>query len=415
MAVELFDAIEPDRIRNFGNVAHAIFGGRMEYAFDNAAGFTWEFAIRVAAKPYAVAPIFGQSRDTTSASPAFLATVKCVPALAEVESYGSWTACTFGGSGTSTLTAAASATRRKLVLADLAEVAGVDPTDGGSGWWIVVRCWVNGGTNLRLLGNTAGTDSFANWASRSGRRQVRIQRRVGGGDSTTSSGQSWSAVNYCPIVGVKYATVGPVLTVIGCGDSITEGRGTHLGDSHLLQACESLTAAGPVPVEYANIGWAGCTSASYRTLLSDAFSDGVRGDIVAMPAGTPNDISTTISAAQIDTFNTRLAVMAAKCRDNDAEPLIWTMLPSNNSVKAYGATDSLRVAHNAAVFGARANGLVCVDTATVINGTTTGGQIEMAAALEDDGVHPNDAGNAAMAPVIAAGIERIARGLLKAV
>jgi lysophospholipase L1-like esterase len=44
--------------------------------------------------------------------------------------------------------------------------------------------------------------------------------------------------------------------------------------------------------------------------------------------------------------------------------------------------------------------LFVVDTATAINGTVSGGQMEMAAAYNADGIHPNDAGNAVLAALI---------------
>ena len=374
------------------NVATRMFAGRFGDFALNAAGNTFEFAYELPVGATAVQWIFANSRNaggTTSApniqarcyTPASIsdAALDAAAAAAQVLKFDSATSAT--------LTAANAVNRKKYTLSDWFWQ--------GSSQFVACRVFVSADANpITIMGN--GTDDFSNWASRP-TRKTKMRRANGNFVTTNQTGftAAASSSKQCPIVGLRYMTNGRVVTVAALGDSITEGRGTYIGEGFILPACEAISDDN-VTVEYCNLGWSSSNSPTFANHLRDLHSAGIYPDVVLHPNGTPNDITTTISDLNIQIArgsNAGTSGINASC-PKPAQEIIWTWLPSNTTVKPYGATDSLRAAHNAYTLANLGRDVLLFDAASFISGVADGeGQMQMKAGSTTDNIHPNDTGN----------------------
>jgi lysophospholipase L1-like esterase len=394
------------------SIATRIFAGRMEFDFNNTAANTWEVLMALEQDFDAVRVIFAQGRNAgaTTAAPLMLANVAVVADTTNAASdAATWTGVAQGGNSTWTLTAGSAQQRRAFVVSDWVAVASIPRTDGGTKPLLAVRGWVNGGNPLTLIGNSSGTDSFANWATKPDGRIWKMRKAAGNYASTSqaSFGAAATTANESPIVGVQYLARGRVVTVMAFGDSIFEGRGTYLGESFAAQAAWSKSNASNVAYEYCNLAWSGAPSTVFVNAMTDAFAAGLIPDVAIFPVGSPNDVSTTITSALVSSIQSKLATMTALCRTNRVVPLLCSWMPTNTAVKNYGATDSLRVALSQSVEARAAKGLPVAATSTAISGLTSGGQVQMTVGLTGDGIHPNDAGNALLAVPVAQQLGRV--------
>lgn len=330
-----------------------------------------------------------------------------------------WTGLTWngtnsiGGSGTLTVAPSASNSRRSYQISDWMQVPSVARTDGGAYPLYALRIYLYQTTGadgvVTIMGN--GSQSFQNWATHPSGRIFRIMSKGGGYAASGQSGMvpsnSLLTETGSPIVGMEYMCRGKVVNLAGIGDSITEGQGTYIGEGWGFPAAISLsTNSTNVAYEWSDLGWSGQTMANVHQNLVDVLPLGLPFHFMAVPNGSPNDISTTISASQIDAMRLRLALIGDLLRTNRITPLVWTWLPSNTAGKAYGSSDSLRVAWNAATVARSLYGDTVMDFSSKLSGTTSSGQVQMLAGTTGDNIHPNDAGNALLAPLLVNAVSR---------
>jgi hypothetical protein len=399
----------------FSSIGTRIFGGRMERDIDNTSAFTWEVVTALSQEFDAVRVIFANSRNAagTTASPVAVAYVAAVADSVEASTdAATWVNVTAAGSSSITLTAASAQYRRAFVVSDWIALSSIPRTDGGTLPLIAIRTWVNGGNPLTLLGSGGGTDSFANWATKPDGRIWRIRRRAGDFASTnrTTFTSGATAVNETPIIGVQYAARGKVVTVMTCGDSIYEGRGTYLGEGFVAPAAWGLSSTSELAYDYCNLSWTSRPFSTFEDSLNDAIAAGIVPDVLVFPTGSPNDIASTISAANISAFRLRMSRMLATCRTNNIQPILGSFMPSNTAVKAYGATDSLREAFAQEIEARTSRAIAAIPTASLMRGTQDGsGQYQMVPTYTTDGIHPNDTGNTALTVAAKAAILRATR------
>lgn len=266
---------------------------------------------------------------------------------------------------------------------------------------VTVRARMASTSTLTVVGN--GKDDFTNWASRSdGGRRFWWRQQEGDHISDPSGFVSTQNESQSPIFGIQYLCDGQVVTVAGVGDSITEGRGSYLGEGFILPLLERLNSTdGSTKYEYANLGWSGQTSAQYSERALRLLDSDLKPDVMVFPAGSPNPAS---QGPLTDEATSRLAAerdsVVAAAQRHDVVPLVWTWLPTNTSVRAYGPTDSKRVEYNAELLKRGSEELAIADAAAPMSGIPVGGQMQMATGLHRDGIHPNDAGNAAIGAVV---------------
>lgn len=387
-----------NRLTRRSTIGTRIFGGRMG-TYDNTTQKTFQITLGLAQKFDAVRVIFANS--TTSSVGVGVCKVSVPPLASDINNNGgTWNTVTFGGAGTGTIPAAASAARRAFLVSDWAPAQYIERADGTVPL-VTIRAYISTSGTIGVVGN--GTDDLTNWATRPNGKIVAMRLQAGDQVTTLSGFSSTTNVSQCPIVGVQYSARGEVITVMGVGDSITEGRGTYLGEGFGVPAGESLSSMSGTAFEWCNLGWSGQSSNQFRDNMIDIASSGIYPDIMVMPCGSPNDDAGTITASIVTAQRSYIAQMLGYQRAMQVPIILWTQLPTNPSVKAYGATDALRVAHNTEVLTWANKGIDVLDFSTALSGITDGtGQVNMLAGSTTDNIHPNDAGNAILSPILAA-------------
>lgn len=294
-------------------------------------------------------------------------------------------------------------------------------TTGGSGTFtlplLAIRVTVftaSGTGNIVTLGNSGANDIYTNWPTHPSGRIVRLLRRVGGfAVSNWSSMQASNSTVTNTGLGliVQYVARGRVVNLVGFGDSIADGRGTYIGEGFGQPAAVSLSGgAEGVAYEWTNMGWAGQSTPQIRAHVTDAIASGMFSAggrfIAVLPAGSPNDISTTISATNITAMRGNIGRALQQLDANRVPAIVWTWLPTNTAIKACGATDALRTAYNGEVRGWASRGSVIADFDSAIAGSANGtGQVQFASGTTTDNIHPNDTGNARLTPLLVRAVQ----------
>src|SRR5664279_1116630 len=287
---------------------------------------------------------------------------------------GTWVQVTkSAASRIATAIAPAASGRMSYTVTDWTPISSVARTDSGTQPLIVARVYMSGNSLLPVYGD--GTDSFTNWATRTDGRLWSARSQALDGVGTIANFTSTTQISQCPIVGIQYLARGKVITVGGVGDSITEGRGTYLNEGFDSPACAALSNMADVAVEYSNFGWSGQLMSTFTERALDILTSEVRPDVMVFPAGSPNDQPVTLTAAGISSLKGYRTRIIAACAERGVVPVMFTWLPVNTAVNAWGATDSLRVADNVS---ARARTkILLADTEPVYSGVTTGGQVQI--------------------------------------
>jgi lysophospholipase L1-like esterase len=226
-------------------------------------------------------------------------------------------------------------------------------------------------------------------------RLYRMRGQAVDGVNTISAFTTGSTANYfgAPVI-IQYLSRKTGITVLVIGDSIDEGVGAtdRLGWQHIAKHVASSVNA---PIEVCTQAIGGANSATWLARLNLILNT-VNPDYVMYPGYEVNDQATPMAAFGINTsrFNAHQARKAAT--DVNAVPIVRTGIPSDTAQKAFTATDSLRVGLNG-VLRSNATSQLVFDADAVMAGVTTGGQVQLAAAYDADGIHPNDAGHQALA------------------
>lgn len=390
------------------NIGTSLFAPRSGAFTTSGSGTTWHLAQAVAQQFDAVQLVL----CNMSSSVAIPITSAAVSVIADWStdanrnnSAGTWTAVTFdGGSASSTVPVAAATGRRGYKLSDVIALSSVARTDGGALPILAARHYCSAlSTAYSVIGN-GGSDVYTNHKTAANGRVRVMRKHDGDAVGTPANLANTTDISQTTIAGVIYYARGQVVSIMAIGDSVTAGYGATLqGTGWLAGVVDALHNSAALAVDSCNLGWPGQTSVFYRLYLADAVAAGIAPDLCFVAGGTQNDTSPTLTAGEITTTK-RNAVRA--CADMFAAgviPIVYTMCPTNS--KAWNASDSLRQAHNADIRSWAARGIPVADFAAVLEGPDNGsGQLTLAAALTSDSTHPNDAGNAAMAPVGAAAI-----------
>lgn len=328
----------------------------------------------------------------------YIASAIALPSAADLNgSGGTWTSVTKSGQPLFSTQTGVQSFQPGYTLSDMIPLHTVDRTDGGSKPLVAVRCWVSGNVALPAVGN--GTDDFTNWATRTD--GLRWVMRHQGGNCVTDPTLFTSTTNrsQSPILGIRFLSRGRVIRVGWIGDSISEGRGSYIGEGFVLPAVQNLSTPGK-RLSGSCFGWSGQPFSYITERALDLLESPLKPDVLVLPCGSPNDQPVTLTAAGIASTKTNLLRILAACRANDVTPVVWTMLPVNTAVNPWGSSDALRVAYNAEVLSWQDKGLLVANTAAAISGTTSGGQVQMLAGSNTDGIHPDFAGNQLLAPVV---------------
>lgn len=390
---------------NAGNIATRIIGGRMETVTTMAATTTFELLLGLAAPFDAVRLILANGYDATATEPT---TFYAAAGVATTDQTAIGASTNWAVSGSGPLSKAATATRRKITFSPWLRTVSQAPVNGA--YLVALRAYCATGT-IVTLGAAAGADSFTNWINHSSGRIFRMRQQTV--DGVTGSNQSnFTSVidrNSTPIIGCQYMSRGKVISMVGFGDSINEGRGTYLMEGWGFPAAIQLSTDFGIPFEWSNLGWSGAPYTRIADHVTDAITtDGLRFDAAFLPVATPNSLSTPITAADITLNRSYMAVARQALAAANIPVIPWTVLPTNPAVKDYNATDSLRRDLNDEWRALVSKGVVVADFDSKLAGVTDGdGQVNMLASSTTDNIHPNDAGNALVVPIVVNAGKRI--------
>lgn len=392
------------KLKRRGNVGMRIFGGRMEYPFNDGGTAKTHHCVMTTAKHFDAVRVVLSACNAAAVPVTKLAVSVASTQVGASDNTASWVAGTFGGQANGEIPARVTNRRRTYLISDLIRISSLDRTDGGLYPLLAIRAYLGTPGTYTLLGNSAGTDDFTNWATHpSGRVHV---MRYNDGDCIATPASFTNSTNRStsPIVGVIYYARGRVVNVCGFGDSITDGRGTYKGEGWGFPACQSISTD-DTAYEWSNFAWSGAEmdgspSDGIVDTFSDALATALPIDIALMPMGSPNDVLVPPITANVIKTEMRQPFMQALADAtlNGVGFIPWTWLPTNPSVKDYNSSDSLRVQHNADMRALMTNiGLPLADFEPILSGDVDAdGQVQLL--NTSDGIHPNDVGNALLAP-----------------
>jgi len=309
---------------------------------------------------------------------------------------GTWVTVTQNGQGAIPVAISVNGSRIAYTVPDFIPISTIDRTDGGINPLVAMRTYIADSTATALPAYGNGADSFTNWATRTdgylwAARQVAgdavtVPTNFTGGTSAVPQSQS-------PIIGFQYLARGKVITVCNPGDSISEGRGTYIGEGFGCLATRAASAVIGAATEFMQGGWSGQSCAGVAGFAARALdilnTQQILPDVMILPIGSPNDETVTLTAAGVLAQKLAIELVISECKRKKVPLVLWTWLPTNYSLRPYGATDALRRAYNATMLAKYPN---VVDLASLFfGGVDTNGQDIMI--LTDDKIHPNDLGN----------------------
>jgi hypothetical protein len=203
-----------------------------------------------------------------------------------------------------------------------------------------------------------------------------------------------------PFYCVQYLSSTRGATVLWGGDSHFAGDTTPGGvDAFPLRSCLKISTP-DCPVAGANYAWGGSPSMIFLPIL-DRMLEACRPQFVVLQGWTANDGPAEASAIA---YSDQILRLAAKARQMGAFPIMSTRFPRNTLARN---PDELRVTEwlrrrQLALSGRE---MVVLDAAEVLDDPLRPGTYRDG--LSNDGVHPNDAGHAAVERLLTAALREL--------
>jgi hypothetical protein len=294
------------------------------------------------------------------------------------------------GSGTATLTIPAnsgSLNQPTIFYSDWVRVQSLPQSDATKPRLLLARHL----TDATGTFQTCNLQNWASWAAASQNRTLGAFYQVADKVTTPSTMTSTQGQFLAP-AGVQFISSGvPGFTVLGVGDSLTQGFGSStLFHGWPYLSCLALSTP-TRPISYYNQGRQGSVSADYWQNGYNSFK-ACKPDVVTIATWTPNE---TVNQANADAMWSRAIDFAHYVSKAGAIPVLMGPLPWTGSLTA--PQDAIRLGNRTRMLNAGQYGMNVLDWETV-PGFTTGASPNaiVAGYLAADGKHPNDAGNAVM-------------------
>ena len=208
-----------------------------------------------------------------------------------------WTAVSLGGASAIALPAGTAA-RPSLTLSDPLPLQSLARSDGGSYALLYTRVLSPAsGTSWTAdyLTDLAPLLSLSAYTSASGGRSVALY--FGGGDFVSqpavatllTDANAAIGTTFSYVAGVRYLSPDRVVTIMGCGDSLTAGFSTQSGYAGFgLQASVALSRQLGIGVSYVAHGYPGQSSADFAANCRTA-ANLLHPAVVTLPVDSPND------------------------------------------------------------------------------------------------------------------------------
>jgi hypothetical protein len=201
-----------------------------------------------------------------------------------------------------------------------------------------------------------------------------------------------------PII-VQFRTMTEVLTIMYLNDSIGEFTTGEYAANYAFRGAVAAAAAAGKTISWCPVTWPsgsildyGRTGESLMSLVNPAI-------LWAKPIG-PNETAGTLTQTTYNKALSDLGFCLNMAQNTGARVIIEPHLAVNSTGSyVWGATDSFRIswnAYQAAQAAGRGYVFADLDTPWSAGGTVVSGQQQPLAANTSDGVHPSEAGNAAL-------------------
>lgn len=305
--------------------------------------------------------------------------------------------------------AAGTAARPSITVSDWITLQSLERTDGGRLPLLHLRIFQpTANTNITKF-SPSGIETWLQTTE----RMHRVTYKDGGDYVATKASftSPATAPRWVPFA-VQYMARGRVATLAVVGDSIAVGVGAlNYFNSQYMRAAELLSNPSN-PVELANFGWAGQTSANYHLRAMDLLTNGVvaGGHVLVFHAFSPNDYTTSVTSAGVLASLSQTTTVVQKAIEKGARPIIVDGMPVNPASKDWNATDSLRRDLNGRLAAYTRIPIIGM-SAAVSGAVDADGQTNILTDSTTDNIHPNDVGiNRILAPTLQA----VAQQLLSA-
>lgn len=301
-------------------------------------------------------------------------------------------------SGASTITVASAATAHQFSISDRIALSSVPRADGGTRPLLLTRAYLPGASTSPWVPSYSSSGSFA---ATSTMRNRLFQAYGGGGDYVAAPGTPVPSYGSSPIPGIELAHIisfnTPVLSVWGCGDSITHLPVTtsqsHYINSFGMRACAQVSTT-TRPVVWANFGIAGAAGLKSLAFARQYLAGGCPAPsvLVVNPVSANDDSSNWATEGQAGLQRVRdLALDWLRlAREYSIPYVIWFPLLPRESMPLAG--DTLRKQLNTEMAAIAASYNVAWLT---FPGLANGASPELYTDIYDsgDGIHPNDLAN----------------------
>lgn len=216
------------------------------------------------------------------------------------------------------------------------------------------------------------------------------------GNSCTLAGASST-----PIVAIQYLTDRGVINMGWTGDSHFAGDTTTRDLANFgLRSALQLTNETGIAFSPVNAAWGGASSGLYQPNAANVFAF-AEPQIVLVPLWTANDANVT--QANVDKSFARVLATAARLRSKGSLPVLIGPLCRDATTMAVTGRLAQWQYLRGRLLEAGRHGQVVVDASAAICDLTTG---TYRAGFSSDTVHPNDAGTAALVPLVKAAVKR---------
>ena len=301
----------------------------------------------------------------------------------------------FGGAASGTVPAATAnagtgQATQSLLMSDWLALPSLARTDGGTLPILMTRTY----SASTAYGGQPTTTELANQNAADAARTYLGYYLSGDKVTTPSSWTTATAANYFSPDIIQYQTTVKGASVMGVGDSRTQGySGSTTGTNYYgaeYQACLALSQPS-FPVSFINGGFSGQQDASFIANGTTLFN-ALQPDITIIETMSPNDTSSQVQA--ITSFNAAMGlaatIVAAGKQAILRTPMPWTLSLASDSYRKW------------CVQQVRSQGLYPVIDYDAISSNNGAATVSFVAWLASpDGIHPSSpAGYAAMVPAV---------------
>ena len=313
---------------------------------------------------------------------------------------GTWVGVTWAGLASVVIPPRISVNRPSVTYSDWIYVSSVARSDGGvhAQPYLYLRAFNATGSKSGLVGSTTNPNvgGRSSWGVSSALNRGRLHitsSSVGDFSSANQGGMGDDGGTFSSFV-YEFECLHsvPSMSVLAIGDSIMQGDGASItGAGYSFRACADLsTVAQPVILQ--NHGWSNMTTDNFVDRLQDLMSSGCRPSVVVFALWSPNDGAPT--QALIDRAWANGMRILTLCRQYGSIPCMVGPTPRGYS----GASEAYRqvLLSRFRAFNASSGAPMYKLDADGILASVSGGNA-IAAAFSSDSIHPNDAGNDALA------------------